>query len=137
MKASAMVNQTKSAAPSAASVGPKRHAEYAAATPARSSTTGYLALIGALQSEHLPRNTAQLTSGTFSSAVILCPHAGQRERGTNRLYGSAFGISWPASDAHSARHSSSSIFGRRWMTTFRNEPMHSPRASASHGKTAG
>jgi hypothetical protein len=44
-----------------------------------------LALIGALQREHLPRSAAQLTSGTFSSAVILCPHEGQRERGTKRL----------------------------------------------------
>src|SRR6185295_611567 len=137
MTARAMVNQRNTAAPSAPSEGPKRHAEYAAAIPASSSTTGYLALMRALQLEHLPRSHAQLTSGTFSSAPILCPHDGQRERGTTRLYGSAFGRSWPASDAHSARHSRSSIFGRRWMTTLRNEPTQRPNSRTTQGSTLG
>src|SRR6185295_2706959 len=105
MKASAMVNQMNSIAASAVGVGPNRHAAYAAPRPARASTSGYLALMRALQAEHLPRRTSQLTIGTFSSALMRCPHAGQAERGVIRLY---FGLScgccgtdWPASSAHS------------------------------------
>ena len=74
-----------SIAPSAVAVGPNRHAAYAAPTPASASTSGYLALMRAPQAEHLPRSTSQLTSGTFSSAVMRWPHAGQAERGVTRL----------------------------------------------------
>src|SRR6476646_5705613 len=91
----------------------------------------------ALQLEHLPRSAIQLTRGIFSSAPMPWPQAGQRERGVNRLSGGASAGVSPASAAHSARHSRSIIFGSWWMTTFRNEPMHSPKRSASQGSTAG
>src|SRR6266850_1526272 len=87
--------------------------------------------------EHLPRSTDQLTSGIFSSAVMPCPQLGQRERGATRLSGGSSGVGCPASAAHSARHSRSIIFGRRWITTFRNEPTHSPKNNANQGRTAG
>src|SRR5919204_3334034 len=89
------------------------------------------------QLEHLPRSTTQLTRGTFSSAVMPWPQDGQRERGVKRLSAASGGGTSPASAAHSARHSRSIIFGRRWITTFRNEPMHSPNSRASQGSTAG
>ena len=73
----------------------------------------------------------------FSSAVMPCPQLGQRERGATRLSGGSCGAGWPASAAHSARHSRSMIFGSRWITTLRNEPTHSPKNSANHGRTAG
>src|SRR5438270_7619392 len=73
----------------------------------------------------------------FSSAPIAWPHDGQRERGVTRLSGGSAAGAWPASAAHSARHSRSIMRGSRWMTTFRNEPTHSPTSSASQGITAG
>src|SRR5678815_3396645 len=137
MTASASVNQMNSAAPSAARLGPKRKAAYAAPRPASSSTRGYLALMRAPQWEHFALRRIQLTSGMFSSAVMPCPHEGQRERGVTRLSGGSCGAGWPASDAHSARHSRSSILGSRWITTLRNEPTHSPKTSATQGSTVG
>src|SRR6266850_8341807 len=53
--------------------------------------------------EHLPRSTAQLTSGIFSSAVMPCPQLGQRERGATRLSGGSCAAGWPASSAHCSR----------------------------------
>src|SRR5215831_15730874 len=92
----------------------------------------------ALQAEQRPRRTAQERRGTFSSAVMPCPHEGQRERGTTRLYGSSFGGGEPfASSAHSSFQARSIIFGTRWMTTFRNEPTARPTAKETSGKTAG
>jgi hypothetical protein len=91
MKASAIVNQMKIAAPSAVAVAPKRHAAYAAPIPARASTSGYLALMRARHAEHLPRSTSQLAIGTFSQARMRCPHDGHAERGATRLYGGSGG----------------------------------------------
>src|SRR5258707_14203594 len=105
--------------------------------PASASTTGYLRLIATLQLEHFPCRKIQLRIGTFCRAVIGFAHDGQRERGKNRLSGSAAGATAPASSAHSARHSRSSICGRRWMTTLGNEPTARPTANATQGKTAG
>src|SRR5258707_715847 len=137
MKASVIVNHMKSAAPRAANDAPKCQAEYAAPRPASSSTRGYFSPMGALQFEQRPFKKAKLTSGIFSSAPMPLPQEGQRDRGTIRLYVSWAGSSWPESSAHSARQARSIIFGRRWMATLRNEPMHSPETSAIHGKTAG
>src|SRR5258708_2401975 len=109
MKASAIVNQMKSAAPNAANEAPKCQAEYAAPIPASSSTMGYLKLIFALQLEQRPCRNAKLKTGTFCSALICVPHEGQRERGTTRLYVSCAGGASPASSAHSARQARSII----------------------------
>src|SRR3982751_4781869 len=110
---SGSVSQMKSAAPTAASDGPKRCAQYAAPIAASSSTSGYLKPIFALQLEQRPLRKAKLRSGTFSAAVIGLAQEGQRERGVKRLKGSAGGSGLPPSSAHSARHSSSIILGSR------------------------
>src|SRR5215831_4430196 len=138
MKLAAMMHQRKTIAPNAAGVKPNRAADHAAAIPPRSSTTGYRALMRALHFEQRPRSTAQESSGMFSRAVMPCPHEGQAERGTKRLYGSSFGGGEPlASSWHSAFHARSIILGRRWMATFRNEPTARPTAKQTSGKTAG
>ena len=66
----------------------------------------------------------------FSSGVIRCPQDGQPERGVTRLNRGATGGVSPRSSAHCACHSRSIIFGRRWITTFRNEPIASPNTAA-------
>src|SRR5438128_8066177 len=98
----------------------------------------------ALHAEQRPRSIAQEKSGIFSVAVISWPQAGQRERGTNKLYVSGFGwgggageLPVCASSAHCSSQSRSIIFGKRWMTTLRNEPTTSPNARHSQGNTAG
>src|SRR5438876_9026124 len=98
----------------------------------------------ALHAEQRPRSIAQEKSGIFSAAVIPWPQAGQRERGTNRLYVSGFGwgggageLPVCASSAHCSSQSRSIIFGKRWMTTLRNEPTASPSVRHSQGNTAG
>src|SRR5256885_14857093 len=91
----------------------------------------------ALHAEQRPRRTTQETSGMFSPAATVWPHAGQRERGTKRLNLSAGAMASPRKSAHSYRQPRSIIFGKRWMTTFRNEPTTSPNTRRSHGNTVG
>src|SRR3972149_1584058 len=73
----------------------------------------------------------------FSRAVMAYPQAGQCERGLTRLNAFASGSFSPRISAHWAFQSRSIIFGRRWTTTFRNDPMMRPNTSHSQGKTAG
>src|SRR3990172_4896887 len=73
----------------------------------------------------------------FSRAVIACPQAEQCEPGTTRLNAFASGSFSPRISAHCACQSRSIIFGRRWTTTFRNDPAMRPNTSHSQGKTAG
>src|SRR6185436_1663414 len=109
----------------------------AASSPPRSSTSGYRAEIAAPQAEHLPRSASHDTTGMFSAAVILWPHAGHAERGTMRLYrGSGAAVS-PRNSAHCSCQPRSSIRGRRWMTTLRKLPMHRPTTAARTRATAG
>src|SRR6267143_2025831 len=91
----------------------------------------------ALHAEQRPRSATQETIGMFSAAATVWPHAGQRERGTKRLNLSAGAIASPRRSAHSSCQPRSIIFGKRWMTTFRNEPTMSPSARDSHGNTIG
>src|SRR5256714_3968992 len=91
----------------------------------------------ALQAEQRPRSITQETSGMFSAAATVWPHAGQRERGTKRLNLSAGAMASPRKSAHSSRQPRSIIFGKRWMTTFRNEPTTSPNTRHSHVNTVG
>src|SRR5258708_999513 len=91
----------------------------------------------ALHAEQRPRSATQETIGMFSAAATVWPHAGQRERGTKRLNLSAGAIASPRRSAHSSCQPRSIIFGKRWMTTFRNEPTMSPSARHSHGNTIG
>ncbi|GAA4350197.1 hypothetical protein GCM10023150_15560 [Kangiella taiwanensis] len=74
-----------------------------------------------LQERHFPLRNNQLKIGIFSSAVILCPHLGQAERGVTKLYfsgKSSFGqltshfASFKISEAVE-RHSLLRIFGNR------------------------
>ena len=74
-------------------------------TPVASSTSGYRALIGALQLAHLPPSASQLTTGMFCSAVIGALHAGQAERGVTMLNGGSL------SGLHAAGSASSRAFG--------------------------
>src|ERR1700722_14497118 len=75
----------------------------------------------------------------FCQAVMGARQAGQAERGTMRLKGSAdvSGAAPAASSSHSARHCLSSITGRRWMTTFKKLPISSPTARHAPMKSAG
>src|SRR5260221_227308 len=91
----------------------------------------------ALHAEQRPRSRTQETIGMFSAAATVWPHAGQRERGTKRLTLPAGAIASPRRSAHSSCQPRSIIFGKRWMTTFRNEPTMSPSARHSHGNTIG
>src|SRR6266571_746775 len=93
--------------------------------------------MGVLQAEQRPPNTAQETSGMFSTAPIRWPHAGQRDLGATRLNFSAGGRASPRSSAHCACQSRSIIFGNRWMATFRNDPTASPNTKHSEEYTAG
>src|SRR5580765_2079385 len=105
-----------------------------------------------LQAEQRPRRTAQERIGMFSRGVMPWPQAGQRERGTNRLYvslafgwGGGAGEPWgsPAlfgsfsNSAHSSRQLRSIILGSRWTTTLRNEPTTKRIARQTRGSTAG
>ncbi len=93
--------------------------------------------MGALQAAHLPPSAIQLATGMFCSAVIGAAHDGQRERGTRRFSLSAGGGSRPSSSAQSARHSACIMIGIRWITTFRKEPITSPRIPAAAARSAG
>src|SRR5437763_3990013 len=73
----------------------------------------------------------------FSSAEIGWPHAGHCERGTTRLYGGVSGTASPASSAHWLRQPRSSIFGRRWMTTFRKLPIKRPTRAPTEAAVSG
>ena len=64
---------------------PKRQATKPDSDAGASSTSGYRALIGALQLAHLRPSASQLTTGMFCSAVIGALQSGQAERGTMRL----------------------------------------------------
>src|SRR5256886_7707724 len=91
MKLTATMHHRNTIAPNAATPKPKCAADHAAAAPPRSSTSGYRGLMRAMHAEQRPRSITHETSGMFSAAVMVWPHAGQRERGTNKLYVSGFG----------------------------------------------
>src|SRR5437899_12954878 len=91
----------------------------------------------ALHAEQRPRSITQETSGMFSAAATVWPHVGQRERGTKRLNLSTGAMASPRRSAHSSCQPRSIILGKRWMTTFRNEPTMSTSTRHSHGNTIG
>ena len=66
----------------------------------------------------------------FSSALIACPHEGQRDRGVTRLKRSRSAGASPRSSSAWSRHSFSIICGRRAMTTLRKLPISRPSTSA-------
>ena len=76
-------------------------------------------------------------TGMFSSAVIRCPHAGTPSAGRRGCRRARRGSSSPRSSAHCACQPRSSIFGSRWMTTFRKLPTHRPTTSARRRASAG
>src|SRR6266702_726716 len=137
MNVSAISDQSSRHAATAMSVGPKRKTAAAVTAPVSSSTSGYRAEIDAWQAEQRPRRKRKLTTGMFSSAEIRWTQAGHCERGTIRLYRGRSAAGSPESSAHCARQPRSSIFGRRWMTTFRKLPMHSPINPAMDTATSG
>ena len=94
--------------------------------------------IGALQAEHLPRSTSQETTGMFSSARDPVPAGGAAPSAARPgcTAAAAGGVS-PRSSAHCACQPRSSIFGRRWMTTLRKLPTHSPTTAATVMNTVG
>ena len=126
MKVSAMSDQMSKQAAAAVGVTPKRNTAAMVSAPVRSSTVGYRAEIGAAQAEQRPRRNRKLKTGMFSDAVMGWPQAGHCERGVIRLYEGSSGGGPPDSSAHCARQPRSSIFGSRWMTTFKKLPMHRP-----------
>lgn len=77
-------------------------------------------------------------TGIFSSAVIMCPHFGQRERGVTRLNGllSLSAVGLPSISLHWCFHSRSIITGKRWMTTLRKLPSISPNKKQAVINTA-
>ena len=70
----------------------------------------------------------------FSYQAIAWPHDGQRERGAARLIAGVGSWATPSRSALSCFQSRSSISGRRWMTTFRKLPMHSPNRARTSGE---
>src|SRR6266581_5407680 len=137
MNVSAISDQSSRHAATALSVGPKRKTAAAVTAPVSSSTTGYRAEIGAWHAAQRPRRKRKLTTGMFSSAEIGWLQAGHCERGTTRLYRGRSATGSPDSSAHCARQPRSSIFGRRWMTTLRKLPTHSPITPPMDTATSG
>src|SRR5258706_5953075 len=141
MKVSAISDQSSRHAASAGGARLRsRRMAAAVSAPVSTSTSGYRTEIGAWHAAHRPRRKRKLTTGMFSSAEIGWPQAGHCERGTTRLYRGRSATGSPESSAHCARQPRSSIFGRRWMTTLRKLPTHSPikppMDTATSGATA-
>src|SRR4051794_38398552 len=80
----------------------------------RASTIGYLRLIAASQLRHLPRSSSQLRTGMLSRGAMNVPQLGQADGG----------------------RTTDSPRGTRQTTTFRNDPITSPRTAQKAASSA-
>ncbi len=131
MKVSAISIHSRTHAASPAGVAPKRTMAHTVRTPVEKLDQRIARGDGCLAAGAAARAASGSLRPECSRRADRAPQDGHRDRGTRQVVGAALRAASPASSAHCSRQPRSSIFGRRWMTTFRKLPMHSPTSAAT------